>query len=44
MNERYKLAYQNDTKWNYMSKEQEQEEIDRMYDGGLYEKITTDIV
>ena len=27
-----------------VSKEQEQEDIDRLYDGGLYEKITTDIV
>jgi|GEM_PF-2186982 hypothetical protein len=44
INERYKLAYQNDTLWNYVSKEQEQEDIDRLYDGGLYEKITTDLL
>jgi hypothetical protein len=27
-----------------VSKEQEQEDIDRLYDGGLYEKITTDLL
>ena len=40
INERYKLAYQSDPNWKYLSKEEEQEQIDRMYDGGLYEEIT----
>ena len=39
INERYKSAYQSDPNWKYLSKEEEQEEIDRMYDGGLYEEI-----
>ncbi len=39
LNERYKSAYQNDPNFNYITKEQEQEAIDRLYDGGLYEKL-----
>jgi hypothetical protein len=39
LNERYKQAYQSDPNWSYISKEEAQAEIDRLYDGGVYEKI-----
>jgi predicted PolB exonuclease-like 3'-5' exonuclease len=43
INDRYKSAFQNDPNWNYITKEQEQEEIGRLYDGGLYEQINNNL-
>ena len=43
VNDRYKSAFQNDPNWNYITKEQEQEEIGRLYDGGLYEQINNNL-